>query len=249
LSRGDSTKERSILLSIIIPAYNEELRLVRTLPDLRAWLEQQETTWEVVLVDAGSSDRTLEVFHEHFSQEEGRSFHNNDNRGKGYAIRRGIHEAKGEVLLFSDADFSTPIEEFPKLYQFLQDGYDIAIGSRSLPDSNVEIHQAWYREGMGRIFNLLLQLIVLRGFIDTQCGFKCVRRKCILPLLPLMVVDGFCFDVELLFLAKKAGLKIVEVPVTWVNDPVSKVHILKDSSKMFLDLLWIRFRDWFGQYD
>ena len=133
--------------------------------------------------------------------------------------------------------------------QYLQNGYDIAIGSRSLPDSNVKVHQAWYREGMGRIFNLLMRLIILRGFIDTQCGFKCVQRECILPLLPLMKVDGFCFDVELLFLAKKAGLKIVEVPVTWVNDPVSKVHILKDSSKMFLDLLWIRFRDWFGQYD
>jgi dolichyl-phosphate beta-glucosyltransferase len=243
------TKGNSILLSIIIPAYNEELRLGRTLPVLRDWLEKQETSWEVVLVDAGSGDRTVEVFHEHFSPEEGRSFRNTNNRGKGCAIRRGIQEARGEVLLFSDADFSTPIEEFPKLFQCLQNGYDIAIGSRSLPDSNVEVHQAWYREGMGRIFNLLVQLIVLRGFIDTQCGFKCIQRERILPLLPLMAVDGFCFDVELLFLAKKAGLKIVEVPVTWVNDPVSKVHILKDSSQMFMDLLWIRFRDWFGQYD
>jgi dolichyl-phosphate beta-glucosyltransferase len=171
------------------------------------------------------------------------------NRGKGYAIRRGIREAKGEVLLFSDADFSTPIEEFPKLAGYLENGYDIAIGSRSLPDSNVEVHQAWVREGMGKVFNLLVQAIVLRGFIDTQCGFKCVKRERVLPLLPKMAVDGFCYDVELLFLAKKAGLKIVEVPVTWVNDPVSKVHILKDSTKMFLDLLWIRFRDGFGQYD
>jgi dolichyl-phosphate beta-glucosyltransferase len=178
-----------------------------------------------------------------------RGFKNEMNRGKGYAIRRGIREAKGEVLLFSDADFSTPIEEFPKLAGYLENGYDIAIGSRSLPDSNVEVHQAWVREGMGKVFNLLVQAIVLRGFIDTQCGFKCVKRERVLPLLPKMAVDGFCYDVELLFLAKKAGLKIVEVPVTWVNDPVSKVHILKDSTKMFLDLLWIRFRDGFGQYD
>jgi dolichyl-phosphate beta-glucosyltransferase len=225
------------------------LRLGKTLPVLRAWLEQQEYTWEVVLVDGGSGDRTLEVFHEFFQPEAGRSFRNTNNRGKGYAIRRGIQEAKGEVLLFSDADFSTPIEEFPKLAQFLESGNDIAIGSRSLPESHVEVHQAWYREAMGKIFNLLVRMIVLRGFIDTQCGFKCVRRERILPLLPMMVVDGFCYDVEFLFLAKKAGLKIVEVPVTWINDPVSKVHILKDSSKMFLDLLWIRFRDWFGQYD
>ncbi|MDH5457621.1 MAG: glycosyltransferase family 2 protein [Nitrospinota bacterium] len=232
-----------------MPAYNEELRLGRTLPILRAWLESQEYTWEIVLVDAGSSDRTREVFHEVFSPEQGRSFKNEMNRGKGYAIRRGIREAKGEVLLFSDADFSTPIEEFPKLAGYLENGYDIAIGSRSLPDSNVEVHQAWVREGMGKVFNLLVQAIVLRGFIDTQCGFKCVKRERVLPLLPKMAVDGFCYDVELLFLAKKAGLKIVEVPVTWVNDPVSKVHILKDSTKMFLDLLWIRFRDGFGQYD
>lgn len=216
---------------------------------LRTWLDQQEYTWEVVLVDGGSSDRTLEVFHEFFSPKQGRSFKNQSNRGKGYAIRCGIQEAKGEVLLFSDADLSTPIEEFPKLAQYLESGYDIAIGSRSLPESNVEVHQAWYREGMGKIFNWMVRMIVLRGFIDTQCGFKCVRRERVLPLLPLMVVDGFCYDVEFLFLAKKAGLKIVEVPVTWINDPVSKVHILKDSSKMFLDLLWIRFRDWFGQYD
>ena len=216
---------------------------------LRAWLEPQEYAWEVVLVDAGSSDRTLEVFHEFFSPEQGRSFKNQSNRGKGYAIRCGIQEARGEVLLFSDADFSTPIEEFPKLAEYLQSGYDVAIGSRSLPESNVEVHQAWYREGMGKIFNLLVRMIVLRGFIDTQCGFKCARRERVLPLLPLMAVDGFCYDVEFLFLAKKAGLKIMEVPVTWINDPVSKVDILKDSTRMFLDLLWIRFRDWFGQYD
>ena len=216
---------------------------------LRAWLEKQEFTWEVVLVDAASRDRTLEVFHETFPPEQGRSFKNEFNRGKGYTIRRGIQEAKGEVLLFSDTDFSTPIEEFPRLAEYLQSGYDIAIGSRSLPESNVEVHQAWVREGMGKIFNLLVQVIVLRGFIDTQCGFKCVRRECVLPLLPKMGVDGFCYAVEFLFLAKKAGLKIIEVPVTWLNDPVSKVHILKDSSKMFLDLLWIRFRDMFGQYD
>lgn len=223
--------------------------MATTLPLLKAYLEQQEYSWEVVLMDDGSEDRTTEVFHEIFPPERGRSFKNSPNRGKGYSIRRGVEEARGEVVLFSDADFSTPIEEFPKLYHHIQNGFDVAIGSRSLPESNVEVHQAWYREGMGKIFNLLVQVIVLCGFIDTQCGFKCVRRECILPLLPKMAVDGFCYDVEFLFLAKKAGLKIVEVPVTWINDPVSKVHILKDSCAMFLDLLWIRFRDWFGQYD
>jgi dolichyl-phosphate beta-glucosyltransferase len=202
-----------------------------------------------VLVDAGSSDHTRKVFHEVFSPEQGRSFKNENNRGKGYAIRRGIQESKGDVLLFSDADFSTPIEEFPRLAGYLENGCDISIGSRSLPNSNVGVRQTWIREGMGKIFNLLVRMIVLRGFIDTQCGFKSMKKERVLPLLPKMAVDGFCFDVEFLFLAKKAGLKIVEVPVTWINDPVSKVHILKDSTKMFLDLLRIRFRDGFGQYD
>ena len=169
-------------------------------------------------------------------------------RGKGYAIRRGIQEARGEVLLFTDADFSTPIEEFPKLFQYLENGYDLAIGSRSLPDSNIERRQAWVRERMGKVFNLLVRAIVLRGFIDTQCGFKCVRRASVLPLLPAMKINKFCFDVELLFLSRKAGLKIKEVPVTWINDPESKVHILKDSSQMLFDLLRIRLRDWFGFY-
>lgn len=200
-------------------------------------------------MDAGSSDHTRKVFHEVFSPEQGRSFKNENNRGKGYAIRRGIQESKGDVLLFSDADFSTPIEEFPRLAGYLENGCDISIGSRSLPNSNVGVRQTWIREGMGKIFNLLVRMIVLRGFIDTQCGFKSMKKERVLPLLPKMAVDGFCFDVEFLFLAKKAGLKIVEVPVTWINDPVSKVHILKDSTKMFLDLLRIRFRDGFGQYD
>ncbi len=200
-------------------------------------------------MDGGSNDRTREIFHQHFPPEEGRSFRNTENRGKGYAIRRGIQEARGEVLLLTDADFSTPIEEFTKLYQHMQSGYDIVIGSRSLPESDVQVHQPWVREGMGKVFNLLVRIIVLRGFMDTQCGFKCVRREPVLPLLPRMAVDGFCYDVEFLFVADKAGLKIKEVPVTWVNDPISKVHIVNDSCKMFLDLLWIRFRDLFGQYD
>lgn len=200
-------------------------------------------------MDAGSTDRTHDTFHEYFSPEESRSIRIARKRGKGYAIRRGIQEARGECLLLTDADFSTPIEEFSRLSHYLENGYDLAIGSRSLPDSNVEVRQAWVRERMGKIFNLLVQVMVLRGFIDTQCGFKCMKRERILPLMSNMKVDHFCFDVELLFLASKTGLKIKEVPVTWINDPESKVHILKDSGQMFFDLLRIRFRDWFGYYD
>ena len=216
---------------------------------VRAWLEQQDFTWEVVLVDDGSTDRTTEILHEIFSPEQGRSFINEGNRGKGYSIRRGVKEALGEILLFSDADFSTPIEEFTKLAKVLKSGYDIAIGSRSLPDSNVEVYQSWVRESMGKIFNLLVQILILRGFKDTQCGFKCIRRKDAQPIFSKMAIDGFGYDVEFLFLAQKKGLKILETPVIWRNHPDSKVNILTDSTRMLRDLIWVRFRDLFGQYD
>ena len=239
----------SPFLSIIIPAYNEEARLAETLPVLKEFLERQEYSWEVVLVDDGSADRTSEVLQQFFSPEEGRSFKHTPNRGKGYAIRRGVAEARGEILLFSDADFSTPIDEFPKLYQHIQNGFDIAIGSRSLPESNVEVHQAWVRESMGKIFNLLVRIILLRGFIDTQCGFKCVRRKDAAPIFSQLTIDGFGYDVEFLFLAQKNGLKIKETPVLWRNHPDSRVRLLQDSFRMLTDLITIRFRDLFGQYD
>lgn len=239
----------SPFLSIIIPAYNEEARLAKTLPLLKTYLDRQSFSWEVVLVDDGSSDRTSEALHRFFTPEEGRSFKNSPNRGKGYSIRRGVEEARGEVLLFSDADFSTPIEEFPKLYQHIQNGFDVAIGSRSLPESNIEVHQAWIRESMGKIFNLLVRIILLRGFIDTQCGFKCVRRKDAAPIFSQLTIDGFGYDVEFLFLAQKNGLKIQETPVLWRNHPDSRVRILQDSFLMLTDLLTVRFRDLFGQYD
>ena len=239
----------SPFLSIIIPAYNEEARLAETLPLLKTYLERQEYSWEVVLVDDGSSDRTSEALQQLFPPERCRSFKNSPNRGKGYAIRRGVAEARGEVLLFSDADFSTPIDEFPKLYHHIQNGYEIAIGSRSLPESDLQVHQAWYREGLGKIFNLLVQGILLRGFKDTQCGFKCVRRKDAAPIFSQLTINGFGYDVEFLFLAQKNGLKIKETPVLWRNHPDSRVRIVQDSFHMLMDLIAVRFRDLFGQYD
>jgi dolichyl-phosphate beta-glucosyltransferase len=245
----DSCNVSSPFLSIIIPAYNEEARLSETLPLLKAYLDRQEYSSEVVLVDDGSEDRTTEVFHEFFTPERGRSFKNAPNRGKGYSIRRGVEEARGEVVLFSDADFSTPIEEFPKLHQHIQNGFDVAIGSRSLPESDVDVRQAWVRESMGKMFNLLVQGIILRGFKDTQCGFKCVLRKDAVSIFSKMTIDGFGYDVEFLFLAQKNGLKIKETPVLWRNHPDSRVRIVQDSFRMLMDLITVRFRDWFGQYD
>lgn len=227
-------------LSIVIPAYNEEERLKKSLPPLKEFLRQQRFSWELILVDDGSSDKTWRIPDSIFADGEVKVIRTPVNRGKGYAVRQGVFASSGEVILISDADFSTPVKEWSKLYEALQRGYDIAIGSRSLVESNVTVRQAWYREGMGRIFNLFVRLLVLDGFVDTQCGFKCFRREAVLPVFKKMVIDRFSFDVELLFIARKRGLKVKEVPVEWQNVLFSRVHIVRDSIRMLFDLLKIR---------
>ena len=228
-------------LSIIIPAYQEETRLQKTLPSLRNYLINQDYSWEVIIVDDGSSDETPSIPNQIFSKTEPvKVIKNQKNRGKGYSVKQGVVEAKGEVILISDADFSTPIEEIEKLQTGIRKGYDIAIGSRSLVDSNIEVRQTWYRESMGRIFNVFVQMTVLRGFIDTQCGFKYFSREKTAPIFSQMTVEGFCFDVEFLFVAKKQGLKIIEVPIKWQHVPFSRVSLISDPIQMLLDLMSIR---------
>lgn len=236
-------------LSVIIPAYNEEKRLRKTMPLLRDFLKKQSFAWEVVLIDDGSTDNTAQAPAGFFTADEARVFRNERNRGKGYSVRQGVQAARGEILLFTDADLSTPLNEFDKLHACLQQGYDIAIGSRSLPGSNVTQHQAWYRESMGKVFNKIVNLIVLEGFVDTQCGFKCFRKEVAVPIFSKMIVDRFGFDVEFLYLARKAGNRIIEVPVEWHDVLHSRVRIVRDSLQMFLDLFRIRWNDWTGKYD
>ena len=236
-------------LSVVIPAYKEELRLRRTLPGLRDYLKRQDYSWEVIVVDDGSPDGTSRVPHEVFGETDSlRVLENPGNRGKGYSVKQGVLAARGEWVLVSDADFSTPIEEFEKLHACLQNDCDIAIGSRALSDSDIGVRQAWYREGMGRIFNVFVQMMVLRGYGDTQCGFKCFRREEAVPIFSQMTVDGFCFDVEFLFIARKRGLKIKEVPVKWRDVLSSRVSMVADPLRMFLDLLCIRRNDRKGLY-
>ncbi len=245
----DSESSR-YFLSVVIPAYDEEIRLRTSLPVLRDYLRNQDYLWEVIVVDDGSSDRTSKIPMEIFSESETvRVLENPGNRGKGYSVKQGLLAANGELILVTDADFSTPIEEFEKLRACLKEGWDVAIGSRSLKDSDVQISQPWYREGMGRIFNVFVQMMVLRGFIDTQCGFKCFNRDKAVPVFSKMSLDGFCFDVELLFIAKKLGLKIKEVPVLWKDVAQSRVNILSEPVRMFLDLLRIRRNNENGFYD
>ena len=238
-------------LSVIIPAYNEADRLPSTLSAVIAYLQEQPYRAEVVVVDDASTDRTADVARIQLEKSliPGKVLENESNRGKGYSVRRGLGEAGGQIRLFSDADLSTPIREFDNLRTAIQQGADIAIGSRALGESSVEIHQPWYRETMGKGFNVLVRMIAFGGIRDTQCGFKAMRAEFIENMIPHLRVDRWGFDVEILFLALKKGLRIEEVPVRWRDNPNSRVSLFGDSTRMLTDLLRIR---WFyhrGVYD
>ena len=236
-------------LSVVIPAYNEEKVLLPSLEKIHSYLSDRNIPFEILPVDDGSLDGTNQLALEFAENHpECRPLRNPVNRGKGYSVRHGIEEARGEVVLFSDADLSTPIEESEKFLDALDRGADVAIGSRDLPDSDVQVHQPWYRETMGRVFNRIVRLIVIRGIVDTQCGFKAFRRSAILPLLPLLRIERYSFDVEMLFVARQGGLEIREIPVVWVNRIDTRVDALRDSIRMFVDLLRIRYYHLSGRY-
>ena len=237
-----------IELSIVIPAYNEERRLPRTLRTIVDYLAGR-FSYEVIVVDDGSTDRTYDVSREFFDMNQcGRVLKNDGNCGKGCSVRRGMLEASGRLRLFSDADMSTPIDQLEKLHAEIRNGYDIAIGSRSLPDSDIKLHQPLYRELMGKIFNRFVQKIAVRGIIDTQCGFKLFTGKAAHDIFVRQISNGFSFDVEVLFIASKLGYRVKEVPITWVNSPESKVNPVTASARMLLDLFFVRARDLRGIY-
>lgn len=232
-----------IRLSVIVPAYNEEERIGKTLHTVQAYLDGQGVPYEIIVVDDGSSDGTAAIVEGMSSfGDKIRILRNETNSGKGYSVRRGMLEGRGEFLLFSDADLSTPIEEIEKLMPWFEQGYDIVVGSRALPASNVVVHQPFYRETMGRVFNLIVRACTVKGIKDTQCGFKCFRREAAHEVFGRQRTDGFSFDVEVLFIAQRLGYKVKEVPVDWYNSPDTKVNALSDSIKMFLDIIRIRLR-------
>jgi dolichyl-phosphate beta-glucosyltransferase len=171
------------------------------------------------------------------------------NRGKGFSVRRGFSQARGAYLLFSDADLSTPITEVEHLLAALQEPVEIAIGSRALAGSRIEVHQPWYRESLGRCFNLLVQALALPGIRDTQCGFKCFRREAALAICQRMTSAGFGFDVEMLYLVRKLGYRVREVPVVWRHSPQTRVRVRRDAASMLGDLWRVRWRDICRRYD
>ncbi len=227
-------------LSVVIPAYNEIARLEPSLRQVIAYLREHEPAAEIIVVDDGSTDGTADL-----AREVARDFDRlrvvelGVNRGKGAAVREGMLAARGDQVLFSDADLATPIEELAKLRASLAAGYDIAIASRAVPGAEVQVHQNFLRESIGRSFNVIVRLIGLSGFKDTQCGFKLFTREAAHDLFARATVDGFAFDVEVLLLAQ-GSYRVQEVPVVWLHVEESKVSRLS-GAKAFLDLVKLRF--------
>jgi glycosyltransferase involved in cell wall biosynthesis len=237
-------------LSIVIPAYNEEARIVLSLTKIGAYLDAVRIDAEILVIDDGSKDATAEVATKALLGRRGRVVENGENRGKGFAFRRGVLEAHGRFVLLTDADLSTPIEDHAKLARVIRDrDLDVVVGSRALPGSDVQVRQGWLRQTMGRGFNTIIRAATGLPFRDTQCGFKLMDRERVLPLVDKMVVDGFAFDVELLFLCARYGLSVTDVPVTWRNASGSKVSIVGDPVKMIADVLRVRWRFRRGLYN
>lgn len=229
-----------VYLSIIIPAYNEEKRIGSTLIKMLNYLSAKDYSWEIIVVDDGSTDRTIEKARELIKDERLKVLKNPVNAGKGYSVKQGVLASKGEVILFSDADLSTPIEELDNMLSWIERGCDIVIGSRALPESVIKLSQPWHRQTMGKIFNLIVRAFVLSELKDTQCGFKCFKRETTFKIFNLQRLNGFAFDVEILYIAKKLGLTIKEQPVKWINSPDSKVNLFKGPLSMFRELFTIK---------
>lgn len=228
-------------LSIVIPAYNEVKRIGKTIDKILHYVNNQKYPYEIIIIDDGSVDETAGVVMKFIKNNEHiKLLNNKTNTGKGYCIKKGILEANGKYVLFTDADLSTPVEEVEKLLSQLEKGYDIAIGSRSLAGSNIILRQPLYRELMGKVFNKFVRIFAVKEFVDTQCGFKLFRRDAARIIFKEQRLNGFAFDVEILYLARKNGFKIKEVPIKWINSPDSKVSPISSSIGMFFDLLKIK---------
>jgi dolichyl-phosphate beta-glucosyltransferase len=228
-------------LAVIIPAYNEAERIGPTLSRIAEYLTSYPKTWKVTVISDGSQDNTNQVV-ESFSQSNPNFslLAYSPNRGKGYAVRRGMLEVQADYILFSDADLAAPIEELIKLETAISETTPIAIGSRPLKDSKLEIRQPWYREMLGRAFNKAVQLLAVKGIDDTQCGFKIFRNDVAKDIFSRCKLDGFGFDFESLIIARDLGYQIAEVPIRWSHQEGSKVVLLRDGPRMLRDLLKIR---------
>jgi dolichyl-phosphate beta-glucosyltransferase len=231
-----------IYLSVIVPAYNEERRIAATLERIYKFLATKDYDFEIIMVDDGSTDGTVAVAEKSRCATDHKLaiLKNVINRGKGASVRNGIAASSGKYVVFSDADLSTPIEELDGFIDMMDKGCDVVIGSRASAGSRVVVRQPFYRQTMGKVFNLLVKAILLKGLNDTQCGFKLFRGVVAREIAGEMKIEGFCFDVEMLYLARIKGYNIREKGVMWKNSVDSKVRLVNSSVSMFADLLRIR---------
>jgi glycosyltransferase involved in cell wall biosynthesis len=235
-------------LTIVIPSFNEELRLPASLERIARYIREKRPNTEVIVVDDGSQDKTAAVAESWKDRIPTlRVLSNGTNRGKGFSVRNGSLDAKGKIVLFTDADLSAPIEEAEKLLAALQ-SYDVAIGSRAVDRSLIEVHESLFREFAGIVFNRIVRLILWLPFVDTQCGFKAFRRERCRIIFEQQTIERFGFDPELLYLARHHGLSIKEVPVRWAHSPATKVSMMRDSVLMFVDVFVIRWNSLLGRY-
>jgi dolichyl-phosphate beta-glucosyltransferase len=230
-------------LSVVIPAYNEEQRLPRSIEQIERYLDSRQPSYELILVDDGSTDGTRQVMDAAAERNpKVRVEALPANRGKGRALATGVAAARGEEVLVTDADLSTPIDQLEKLETALKDGAGVAIGSRSVAGSQIEVPQPVYRVLMGKVFNVIVQVVLLPGIWDTQCGFKLFRADVARPVFAELTTDGFGYDPEVLFLAKRRGVRIAEVPVVWRNSAPTKVMPIRSSFDMFKHVVRVRFK-------
>jgi dolichyl-phosphate beta-glucosyltransferase len=236
--------------SIVIPAYNESSRLRPTLDTLLRYVHDQQWDVEILVVNDGSKDDTAQVVREYGKiHPEILLLENPGNRGKGFSVRNGMLHARGDICLFTDADLSSPIEEAQKLLAAINAGADLAIGSRWLKAELQTERQPLYRQAFGRIFNLVLRVVLGMRFVDTQCGFKAFRREAVQRIFPLQKIERWGFDPEILYLARRAGLKVAEVPVVWAHSEGTRLSPVKDGIRMFGEVLRIRWYALTGAYN
>jgi len=238
---------RKPFLSIIIPAYNEAARLPGTLEQVDAFLSRQPFTSEILVIENGSSDGTFEIARAMENKISNLNVIHEDIRGKGWAVRQGMLAAAGDFRFICDADLSMPIEELLRFLPPLLEEMPIAIASREAPGA-VRYNEPEFRHLVGRAFNLVVRLLILKGLNDTQCGFKCFRADVAEKIFPLVTIKGWTFDVEALFIARKTGYTIIEIPIPWYYKSQSRVKVLRDSIQMGLDLVKIRLNSLKGKY-
>jgi dolichyl-phosphate beta-glucosyltransferase len=242
-------QDRLLTYSVVIPAYNESARIRPTLDEILRYLQEQKWDAEILVVNDGSSDVTDQIVREYGKlHPQVLLLENPGNRGKGFSVRNGMLHARGDICLFTDADLSSPITEAPKLFEALAGGADIAIGSRWLRSELQTERQSLLRQAFGRIFNLVLRVILGLRFTDTQCGFKAFRREAAQGIFPLQRIERWGFDPEILFLARRAGLRVAEIPVVWAHSEGTRLNPFRDGMRMFVEVLRIRWYAMTGKY-